>query len=841
MAHEAVASAWPRLLDWLNTDAEDAGLLRRVEEGAAAWDAAGRVGDDLPRGGRLAALLEWRDESAPDLTAVEGDYLRAAETAQRSEIAELAARAVRQRRQNRLLRGALVAAAALLITALAAGGLAMVRERDASAAEQDARIEAVAASARDLIDSDRDTAAILAAELYRRHPDDVRARSTLFAVLSAPIIPTAKTFFGDDQRVFGVPLPGGREVLVSSDDVAESDDGLGMRLSVWDLDDGTRVREFPARLPDASTQLPGAIHLTPDGTRAIVAYPGWKGGAPGACCSTTFVTVDLSSGEIVTGPTTIEAPIASEGSFTADGSTLVLRADDKPAPFFLDVDTLTGQQLEGADPGDGRTGYRGVTVLTDGRVAAGAVDGLDLYDAASREPVGRIPLPGDYATRSMRDLGDGTLLSAGEDGVARVEFASGRVLWTAAPGVRGCFSITPLPGGTFFCDDGVPWEASISDGQPTAREIQTQATWVFNVAAFDDGSLLVTNQRSTPFVERVPLDGSGPISRLVARGQVATDSGFADDRTIVTVPAGTVANEGLAPYRLWDLESDTGTGPISDYIDVLGHGVIGRWDEAAQSQVLSDVDGGRPRELSGGLLDGVPGVVPHGGATPDRAFAVTDTWVQPFDPTSGKALGPPLRFDGEYLAGSATVHDWAGSNRALVTWWDRDEAQMISAVFDLTTGKEIARGLYGDVAAIAIPDGRVFSTGSSELRQSDGMLQPQGTLPKPVAGANMFELSDDGRTLLLTGIDEYAALYDVPSGQKLGSDLAIDSPQWVSAHLSPDGEQLITNAPGGVLLWNLRTAGMAEAACRMAGRSLSPTEWATYFGDEARVDTCAGS
>jgi WD40 repeat protein len=164
---------------------------------------------------------------------------------------------------------------------------------------------------------------------------------------------------------------------------------------------------------------------------------------------------------------------------------------------------------------------------------------------------------------------------------------------------------------------------------------------------------------------------------------------------------------------------------------------------------------------------------------------------------------------------------------------------MVTAVFDLTTGKEIAQGLAGDTASIALPGGDVISTNSSEMRRSTTRLVPLRTLAKPTAGANEFEISDDGRILLLAGVAQQASLYDVASGRKLGFDLPTSSPDFTSAHLSPDGKTLVTNTRRGVLEWDLDPADMAAAACRMAGRELTAAEWATYFPGERQTPVCA--
>jgi hypothetical protein len=110
---------------------------------------------------------------------------------------------------------------------------------------------------------------------------------------------------------------------------------------------------------------------------------------------------------------------------------------------------------------------------------------------------------------------------------------------------------------------------------------------------------------------------------------------------------------------------------------------------------------------------------------------------------------------------------------------------------------------------------------------------------KPISGANQFELSRDGTLLLLQGSGQPANLYDVASGLKLGGNIATDSPGWGAAHLAPNGLTMLTNVAAGVLIWDLRPAHEAVALCRSVGRTLTPTEWRTYFGDTAQVDTCA--
>jgi len=59
LSHEALLTAWPRLRDWLDEDR--AGLIqhRRFADAVRVWAEAGKQGDDLYRGARLAALTSW--------------------------------------------------------------------------------------------------------------------------------------------------------------------------------------------------------------------------------------------------------------------------------------------------------------------------------------------------------------------------------------------------------------------------------------------------------------------------------------------------------------------------------------------------------------------------------------------------------------------------------------------------------------------------------------------------------------------------------------------------------------------------------------------------------------
>ena len=66
LVHEALLEQWPRLVDWLDEDAQGRRLHRHLTQAASEWEAAGRDPGELYRGARLAATLEWADAAGAD-------------------------------------------------------------------------------------------------------------------------------------------------------------------------------------------------------------------------------------------------------------------------------------------------------------------------------------------------------------------------------------------------------------------------------------------------------------------------------------------------------------------------------------------------------------------------------------------------------------------------------------------------------------------------------------------------------------------------------------------------------------------------------------------------------
>ena len=113
-------------------------------------------------------------------------------------------------------------------------------------------------------------------------------------------------------------------------------------------------------------------------------------------------------------------------------------------------------------------------------------------------------------------------------------------------------------------------------------------------------------------------------------------------------------------------------------------------------------------------------------------------------------------------------------------------------------------------------------------------LSVVGTLPGPVPYADVT-YDHDGRFLVVSG-GGTMALYDVARRQRMGDPIDVGDAFVV---LRPDSSEIaVAHAdPPGVTLWRLDIKTLTQAACRIAGRNLSSTEWNTYVGDLASYRT----
>jgi DNA-binding SARP family transcriptional activator len=835
VAHEAIVTAWPRLDGWITESADRTRMLRAVESAAQTWTLGGRYDEDLLRGARLHAMLEWRESSQPDLTMTEREFLDASEAQEEEEIRAIAERARRHRRQNRGLWWALSGAAVLLVVALVAGGLAVTRGQEATASAEQAGIVALLATSAALRGTDRTVAALLAAEAYRRWPDDARVRGTLLGTMTASE-GLVRTWELGDEPMTMAPIPGTRTALLIVDTNPPQ---------VWivDLDSGERVRELTAPIDVGDTRFGRSIAISDDGRTAVVQTPFWAvSDEPESCCANGFTFIDLTTGERLPGSQVHEVRTTGPVLISPDGMHAFV--GHPLTGDLLRVDAATGE-LTASSPralGDftGQPGeLNAVAWLNDGSIAIGGSDAVIQYDPETLEVLARHSLPSNLAGFAVAADGRSGVVSAGPDGLARLDADTGEILWRRGlPEESECWNLAVEPlTDTIYCGQlGIVRTLSLETGDlhPRVLPLHLDTTGMMTLLP-DSSELFITTGEASSLWR---TDGSGAYSTLVAARHVLGGDFGAGDREIVTM---SMEMDGSEKWWRWDVTTDAAVGVPAEHLYWITDAILERFDAGA-GMTLENAGSRATVKLADRLAEAVaahdgwsigadPG--PHG-------YLVLTHGLAPFDPATGEPAGriltPPWGGDVELI----TVSQSADAARTAITWFNPFDQRTHTTVFDSRSGKVLADGLLDSEGSLFLPSGELLVVRDTALTRVDPeSLEPLGSLPKPFGGGTVMQLASDGRTLLVNGWDNRASLYDLQGGVLLGDRIETESPILAEgAHLSSDGRWLAAGADGGVLIWDLDPALHARAACAMAGRELTDVEWRTYFGDDEKVATC---
>lgn len=849
LAHEAVAKAWPRLDAWLREDSERADAMRSVESGAASWADGGRSPDDLLRGSRLAAVAPWRDALSVDLTEQERLFLDTSITHAEAEILELQERAGRDRKRNRQLRAALWVAASLTVVALVASGVAFTQGRQALTAAEDQRIEALAATSLSLPASDREVAALLAAEIARRWPDDPRGRSALLGAVTASHGLVGRITFPSADFVSGKLIPGTRAaVLIKDFAVSAAGTRPPASISIVDVEDGTTLRTLDAALPPVPTEFGRNVIVSPDSRTVAVQTPLFRDPDDSrTCCKHALTFIDLETGVGIGDTLMLDSRTGEFPVFDDDGRTLFLVHAVTDDPIAVDVRSGRVSTPTPRDPAE----YEGMSpqwnsiTMLGGLLYIGTGTGLAVYDPASLRQVDQIEVSAtDVTSFSLVPDGSGGLLTLGMEGYGRWNPITRALTWERDMHQVQCDFATPVDDGaalicTTWMQGGV--KLAMADGTVTGQTFPMLSDWLYAVDPLPEtNEIVVVVARSDPSLQRWRMDGAPAISTPVAAGQTVMDGFGAGDTEIITQPT-TSARAGEESQRVrWDLESDSAASGPGDWHWADDRIVADR--RAPLGLVLEDVDTAQTWTVAR-ADDAETEFSVHDGGNGPLAFAVDAATITPIDPGTGRIAGATIAPAGADLEKHPpAISELSDGERVAVTRWDDERVDMTTVVYSISTGEELARGLYGDVYAAALPGDEFVSASASRLVRSADDLSPLSALPRSATAPDYMEVSDDGRTLMLTTYGKQVALYDVAAGLKLGIDIEVDlvgAPIAPVAFLSSDGLAMVTSSKTGALLWDLSPDALRDAACRLAGRELTELEWQTYFGDDPQTTTCA--
>jgi hypothetical protein len=99
--------------------------------------------------------------------------------------------------------------------------------------------------------------------------------------------------------------------------------------------------------------------------------------------------------------------------------------------------------------------------------------------------------------------------------------------------------------------------------------------------------------------------------------------------------------------------------------------------------------------------------------------------------------------------------------------------------------------------------------------------------------------SSDGSPLMVGSRNQLLSIYNVATRTRLGDPIETDGPfDGPKGVLRPDGRAVAVNHGDEFTIWDLDADHLAAAACRLAGRNLTSSEWQTYLGRDEYRATC---
>lgn len=820
LVHEALLEHWPRLVRWLDEDAQGRRLHRQLIHAAAEWEAGGRDPSALYRGSRLAATLDWADSVGADaLNRLEHRFL-----------AESRAASVRETQRLRIL---LAFAVALLATAAVAGALAL-QAREAARAKARAAI-AQRLGAQALIEPRLDRSLLLAREGVALDHSTATEGNLLAALLRAP-------------AAIGVVRGSGARVL----DDAVSPDG---RTIAVQSDDG-RVTLFAARTLRPRGHVEGtgqisyfgaivrpvrALAFSPDGQ--TIAVGDSTGRRPelllvdarthrvrlAVVSRKNVVTADVAYSPdgrfLVTGE-------AVSGRYSPPNEVLVFRRARDGAPLRSSR-PIPGGRLIGFVQGSRfllETSGERHSFLLDARTFA-RTRTLPLAGSAAVDSRGEeAAFGGNDGSVALVDLRTGArrLMDRRSSGrVLGVSFSrDGQVLATAAE--DGSVAVWDVPSAklreTF---QGLSAAALAPQFAPDGRTLYTGANNGTTVAWDVQGE----RRLARPFrFAPVPQRGQGPIAD--AGGASTALAVSPDSRFFATSP-------GPGIVTIWKTATTTVVGQLHwPRLDPTSFAWSrdGRLLAASATQVHADavVWDLRTRKvvrtLGTGKAIGVA-ISPRGDLA---ATAGIDGMLSVYELRSGRRIGhvrvrgtlQDVDFDrtgtlvaAAGLAGRIVL--WDVHRRALVRTIDNNDA--ILTIRFSPDGNQIATGdLQGRVDLWDVRTGR---------RAGPALTGLNGAVVS-------VSYDPSGTRLATTGFDGNVRLWDIASRKAIGSPLAASHDGgW--GMFSPSGKNVIVVFGSGLgVVWNVDPAAWADQACGVAHRNLTRSEWADFLPQTRYRPSC---
>jgi WD40 repeat protein len=860
IAHEAVFRAWPQLAEWLEEARSDMLLEREARVAARAWDVDGRLDDNVYRGTRLHATLEWAERHTGDLPAVVDDFLEAGRRLEEREQQVVRDQLARERRARRRLSWALTVAAVLLALAIIAGAVAVVsrghaqdaaalaerRQAEAEAAQRDtareserARVARLVAESERHIDTQFDRALLLAVEA-RRRDDSLATQGALFTALTADL---------------------------SSEDPNGASSSIGAAVS----------RDHSAFLGFLSGPPRGIYIVASSADGRVIVAAGDNEDVTGGLAVVFDTATRLPIGRIETADRMYEAMVSADGRYVV--------ASDYEEVHRLDL--TTGEDIVRRDI------HAQLMLLPDGkRFAHVGRDGYDVWDIASlsrtseprplfgapMKPVGsapdgsmlivdafaadlavfvdvetgaevrRVALEPPHATVGELEFeyslsADGSTLAGSEMGgrVFLWDLATGAVRGSSGPGQAWTLSFHPadadqlaisqMAGGVALYDVGRdrPLGEKLRGDNSRTLAVAYSADGTILAAGADNGlvSLWGRNDQDSLIVDHIGVDLTRPVMSPNGAATVFTaqdgqkiwitdDLAAAPTRYVHRRDGETVVPLFAAMRPLVSADGSTILAVDEAHTDLVAA-------DASTGVVFWSTDASQPSVRFNAAIN------PDGGLVTSATLTSLYVWDTrsgdqlariPFAELSSKHLSAAPRFSAD---GSHIYIPMADEVvRLSVPGFEPDlrlQAPSVVATVSDVAGADavIAGGVDGVLVRWDTSTGDVVATG-----HTSGSAIP-----------NYATVSPDGRLLAIDrALRAEVELFDATTLTALGGPMTVGDSAFIP-NFTADSRGLLGNGVhNDATRWELDPNEWQQQACFAAGRNLTQEEWTEYIGSE---------
>jgi WD40 repeat protein len=497
--------------------------------------------------------------------------------------------------------------------------------------------------------------------------------------------------------------------------------------------------------------------------------------------------------------------------FSPDGRFVVTASDDRTARLW---ETATGREIRRFE---GHTGFvRVATFSPDGRlVVTGSADSTArIWDVATGRELRRFTEHTNQVRWAAFSPDGRFLVTASNDSTARIAGTAGAAralvghrnqVWSAAFSPDGLLVVTASNDST----------ARIWDAMSGAllRTLDRHTGFVWSARFSPDGRFVVT----------ASTDGTARISDAMTGAPVCTIDGHergvnsavfspdgllvataSDDRTVrfwngsTCEPSGdSLAHAGVVRSAAFSPDGQlVATGSFD--------GTVRLWDVSRRREVRQLVGQTRPALAAAFTPDGAFVVTGSGDGAVRLWATETGRQVRRLDGHTGPVGSVAISGDGRFVLTTTRDHPM----RARPSTYRADPARL----WELATGREIRRlEAHTDWVSSAAfsADGRYFITtaGDSTARLWQvASGQPVGTpLTAHRAAVRSGSFSPDGRRVVTASDDSTAMVWDTDTGRRRHTLTGHADRVW-TAVFSPDGRFIVTASDDGTArLWNAAT------------------------------------